>query len=113
MIPNKKLWFGATNSLIVTADPEVNIWHQVNESDRVQRGGGHRDLPEAREEPLQEAVHAPRHHAEMQVSQNSGAAGYGDRVADKLNYRTCAIAVLRIRGSGAFLTLDPGSGMGK
>jgi hypothetical protein len=107
---------------------------------RVQRGGGHRDLPEAREEPLQEAVHAPRHHAKVQVSQeqqqvtrgpyyhaevqvskgeqqvtgtvlpcrsagqSGGAAGYEDRVADKLIYRTYEIAVLRIRGFGAFLS---------
>jgi hypothetical protein len=69
----------------------------------VQRGGGHRDLPEAREEPLQEAVHAPRHHAEVQVSQDSGEAGHGDCIADKLIYSTYlntyryVIAVLRIR----------------
>ncbi len=101
----------------------------------MQRGGGHRDLPEAREEPLQEAVHAPRHHAEVQVSQGEQQVtgtvllpmqkcrsvrtqeqevmGGGGRVADNFNYRTYVIAVLWILDLGLFCPLDPGSGMEK
>jgi hypothetical protein len=69
---------------------------------RVQRGGGHRYLPEAREEPFQEAVHAPRHHAEVQVSQEQQQVTGGGVLLIIL-----IIVPMRIRGSGAFLT--PGS----
>ncbi len=84
-IPSKKPRSGSANS---DCESGSNL-ARLNGVFRVQRGCGHRDLPEAREEPLQEAVHAPRYHAEVQVSQDSGAAGYdGERVADKLIYLT-------------------------
>ncbi len=74
----------------------------------MQRGGGHRDLPEAREEPLQEAVHATRHHAEVQVSKELQVTGTVLLIIDLPYLIVCSVAD---PGSGAFLS--PGSGMEK